>query len=105
MKKYKYVNVKNSISSFGNRLKKPIGYVKSKVHILHNYLSGNNEYNEDKYGSFLYWLGDIVEYGLLINIPLRIFLDTRFNPLTIISYGIIWYMMQEFVKIVKTGKM
>ena len=91
-----YIKLKSFISS-------RIGYVRGKLYLLHVYLIGNEDgeydsepFRENKYVEFAYWLGDVIGYGFLINIPLWVLLDWRLTPLTILSYGITWYLIARF---------
>lgn len=81
-----------------------LGKVKSRAYLFHLYMLGElpregddtDQSNENKYAELLYWLGEVLGYGLLINIPLWVLLQWRFNPFTILSYGIIWYLIARY---------
>lgn len=91
------------LKKWKEELSKPLRYARSKLSLLHLYLKGElNEEGEgsssaeNKYVEFLYWFGEILGYGFLINIPLWGLLQWKLNPLTIMSYGILWWLIAKY---------
>lgn len=87
---------KDSLNRGYDTCLKPYRHVKSKIQILHAYMSGDNPEKENKYFLLRYWFGEIIGYGLLINIPLWMLFGRHINPLTILSYGIVWWLVKVF---------
>jgi len=85
-----------SNNRYVNTVKKPYGYLKSKSLILHEHLSKEDFSGVNDYERFLFWLGEVVGYGLLINFPVHFLLHWKINPLTVLSYGIVWYIIQRY---------
>ena len=72
------------------------GYVRSQLHIFHGYMLGNNPDGENKYHILLYWAGEIIGYGLLINFPLTFIFHQSFTVWTVIGWGIVWDIIKRF---------
>jgi len=78
-------------------VRKPFGYVKSKLQILHTYmLERSPESTVDRYDELLYWFGEVMGYGLLINLPTYFLLHWKFNLFTVLSYGIVWWLVKTY---------
>jgi hypothetical protein len=92
-KKFKYLLLHNRLIE---TIRKPFGWFKSKLQILNYYLSGRNEEQEDKYSILLYWLGEVMGYGLLVNIPLTVLFNRKFTVFTVFSYGVVWYLVKIY---------
>jgi len=77
---------------------------KKKYRVLRDYFVGNSkEYGKIYTKYFLFeFLPFVVAYGVIINVPLSVLLGMALNAATIVSWGLIFYMISsEFVPLLK----